>query len=300
MPSFRSAKAQAQHCVRQSTAIGDSKPASGSVFVHSLGTQRTYAVSLRLFATWLREKRLDTDMRTVGSDIVAQWLYERSEQIGQKCLDNDRQAVSKVLGFEFPRIRSNYEAERDLADESRAYVPKQVDLIVALQSPRNAFSTRVAQAAGLRAQELHTLRPVAERAASDARDWSPQRFLGMAGCRYTVDGKGGLVREVMLPEAVAAQLETRRRKHPITVRDREINYASYYDVAGGNAWSKSFTVASEKALGYSTGAHGLRHGYAQERLADLQQAGLAYDSALRIVSQELGHFRPDVTEIYLR
>lgn len=290
MPSFRSARQQAQHCVAQAAAIGDAKPASGSTFVHSLGTQRTYGVSLRLLATWLRKNRLGADLRDIRPDLVAKWLDERSEQVGQKCLDNDRQAVLKAFGFELPRFRSNYEAERDLADESRAYTLAQVDLIVALQSPRNAFSTRLAQAAGLRAQELHTLRRANERAATDARNWLPERFMGMSGCRYTVDGKGGLVREVMLPHALAEELETRRRARPITVRDREINYFSYYDVAGGNAWSKSFTMASEKSLGYSTGAHGLRHGYAQVRLATLQQAGLTYEAALGIVSQVTGPF----------
>ena len=82
MPSFRSASAQARHCVAHATAIGEAKPAAGSKFVHSLGTQRTYGVSLRLFAQWLRENRLGTDIRAVNSDVAARWLYQRSEQVG--------------------------------------------------------------------------------------------------------------------------------------------------------------------------------------------------------------------------
>lgn len=53
------------------------------------------------------------------------------------------------------------------------------------------------------------------------------------------------------------------------------------------------------ALGWSRGAHGVRHSYAQERMAELQR-GLRYDDALEVVSQELGHFRPGITREYLR
>jgi hypothetical protein len=55
-----------------------------------------------------------------------------------------------------------------------------------------------------------------------------------------------------------------------------------------------------RALGRSTGAHGLRHAYAQERMRELQNRGVPYKEARAILSQELGHFREDVVETYLR
>ena len=300
MPSFRSARSQARHQAGEASAIGTAKPAAGATEIHSLGTQRTYAVSLSLLGEWARAQRLGTALRALPEDIVARWLDERAESVGQKALDNDRQAIRKALGYDFPRLRSNHVAERSLATESRAYTAPQIARIAASQTPRNAFATRLAAAAGLRAQELLTLRRAEERPATGQRDWSDTRFLGLDGVRYTVVGKGGLIREVMLPEALAAELEQTRRDCPKSVRDREINYLSHYDVAGGLAWSKSFSEASQRALGYSVGAHGLRHGYAQNRLDHLQQRGLRYAAALGIVSQELGHFRPDITEVYLR
>jgi hypothetical protein len=33
---------------------------------------------------------------------------------------------------------------------------------------------------------------------------------------------------------------------------------------------------------------------------ELQNSGINRDKALEIVSQEMGHFRPDITETYLR
>ena len=44
----------------------------------------------------------------------------------------------------------------------------------------------------------------------------------------------------------------------------------------------------------------MRHEYAQERMETLQSMGYEYREALEVVSQEMGHFRPDITEVYLR
>ncbi|MXY16139.1 MAG: site-specific integrase [Acidobacteria bacterium] len=165
-------------------------------------------------------------------------------------------------------------------------------------SPRNGLATLIAYAAGLRAHELLTLARPDER-PPDVRPARLEKFDGRPGTDYTVVGKGGLVRVVRIPDDLAARLEERRLDEPVRVSDREIRYQSRYDIAGGEAWSRSFSRASESALGWSRGAHGLRHSYAQERMAELQR-GIRYDDALEVVSQELGHFRPGITREYLR
>ena len=111
--------------------------------------------------------------------------------------------------------------------------------------------------------------------------------------------KGGLVRLVGLSDHLTERLEERRREEPVRVTDRGIHYLSRYDVAGGTPWSVSFSGASKRALGWTAGAHGARHAYAQERMAELQRLLVRAD-ALEAVSQELGHFRPEITETYLR
>ena len=108
------------------------------------------------------------------------------------------------------------------------------------------------------------------------------------------------MREVVLPSRLAERLEERKREKPRQVTDRGVRYTQHYDLGGGMAWSVSFSTASKRALGWSTGAHGLRHRYAQERLDELQDEGHVYADALGAVSQEMGHFRPDITEVYLR
>ncbi|MCJ7603797.1 MAG: phage replisome organizer N-terminal domain-containing protein [Desulfobulbaceae bacterium] len=59
-------------------------------------------------------------------------------------------------------------------------------------------------------------------------------------------------------------------------------------------------LASRRALGFSNGAHGLRHSYAQERMEELQCSGMNYEDAKGTVAQEVGHFAKDTTETYLR
>ncbi|GHW75362.1 integrase [Vibrio cholerae] len=171
-------------------------------------------------------------------------------------------------------------------------------MVVNAQTERNALATEIAHAAGLRAHELHTLQRIEER-NPDARPALKEKFTGRDGERYTVEGKGGLVREVIIPKDLAERLEDRRLEQPIQITDRGVNYTSNYDINGGNRWSSSFTTASNRALNWSSGAHGLRHSYAQERMSELQKS-MAYEKALEVVSQEMGHFRPDITEIYLR
>ena len=47
------------------------------------------------------------------------------------------------------------------------------------------------------------------------------------------------------------------------------------------------------------GIHGLRYNYAQSRLGELQEHGVSRDVAKSIVSEEMGHHRSSVTEVYI-
>lgn len=222
---------------------------------------------------------------------------DQSVRLSQSWLDTHRRALELTLGVKLERIKSEVEIIRS----TRSYAKGQPEMVAEAQAERNAISTRIARYAGLRAHELFTIRPIAEQPPSSRRRWKSALFQGRAEwARYTVVGKGGLCREVRLSPVLAAALEQRRRAEPVTVRDRGVFYKIYYDIGGGNAWSKSFTVASQRALGWSNGGHGMRHNYAQERMDDYQGMGYSYREALAYVAQELGHFAPSTTEVYLR
>lgn len=296
MPSFRSAKAQAEHAVSRKIALGTSRhdhPNDGRI--HSLGTARGYEQALKGFADYLRQHHLG-DLHSATEQEAQHYLAERSQLVGQKTLDLDRQAIQIHLGQKLEIVSSSKESTLS----TRSYTPAQVERIANAQSEANSLATRLAYHAGLRAHELLTLRPAGERAASGHRQWSAERFTGREGDRYTVVGKGGLVREVVLSRELATALEARRLAEPRLVIDRGVHYSQHYDIGGGRTWSQSFSSASKRELGFSNGGHGLRHSYAQERMNELQQQGMRYDQAKATVAQEVGHFDKATTEAYLR
>ncbi len=296
MPSFRSPKAQSVHAVSQKVALGKARhDHRDDGKIHSVGTARGYGNSLKGSARYMQDNRLG-DLRNMTREIAMQYLTYRAAIVSQKTLDLDRQALQMHLGIKLDVIKS----EKETHLSTRSYTASQIERIASAQSERNALATQIAHFAGLRAHELLTIRPASEQKASTHREWTPERFTGRVGERYTVEGKGGLVREVLLSKELAARLEATRLVEPRPVVDREVNYTQYYDIGGGRAWSQSFSAASQRELGFSTGAHGLRHSYAQERMEELQRNGMNYDDAKGTVAQEVGHFASDTTEAYLR
>ena len=302
MPSFRKPAKQAAIAIRRNLALGlprHDQPDDGQI--HSIGTARAYQLVFNHAAKWLQEKGHFEGLPRMTDELAHLYLAERSEWVRQPTLDLDRQALQTLpLIGKLERMRSELDPS-PLQTEGRAYTPEQIWMIVGAQAEHNALATEIAYATGARAHELVTLLPADEREASTHREWSDERFEGREhGARYTVIGKGGLVREVILPLALAERLEERRRKRPREVSDRWVNYHQHYNIGAGHSWSESFSAASKRVLGWSTGAHGVRHAYAQERMDELQGLGHIYADALEIVSQELGHFRPDITTVYLR
>lgn len=296
MPSFRSAKAQAEHAVSQKIALGQGRhDHRDDGQIHSVGTARGYEQALKGVAEYIQEHRMG-DLRTLTVEIAQQYLADRAATVSQKTLDIDRQAMQIHLGVKLDIVKS----ERETNLSTRSYTAVQVERIASAQSERNSLATRIAHCAGLRAHELLTIRPANERHASTHREWSAERFAGREGERYTVEGKGGLVREVLLLKELAAQLEAMRLADPRQVTDRGVNYTQHYDIGGGRAWSQSFSAASQRELSFSNGAHGLRHSYAQERMEELQRGGMSYEDAKGTVAQEVGHFDKETTEAYLR
>lgn len=275
------------------------KQIQGKGGIESVGTVRNYEQALSQFGTYLARQGLH--IKDVGEKEAISYLEQRAEEVGQKTLDQDRQAIQAALqhtGAISDRLKV-IKSEHQQVLEARAYTSEQVSMISDRQTDKHSLATEIAHAAGLRAHELITLAPASERQA-DERPALESKFEGREGVLYTVQGKGGLVREIIIPKNLADRLEERRFETPQLREDRGIYYQQRYDVGAGKQFTDSFSKASDRALGWSTGAHGLRHSYAQERMDELQKIGHDRDTALETVSQEMGHFRPEITEIYLR
>lgn len=190
-----------------------------------------------------------------------------------------------------------------LKDVSRAYSDQQVKVIaLSFEKEQDRLAILLMRDAGLRVHEMYSLRRLDEgKPLTAQRDWRNDRhLLRENGVKYLVTGKGGLTREVVISKPLAERLEKLRHSKPVKVKDRGVNYRQRYDLTGGNNLSQKFTRASKQELGFSLGAHGFRHSYAQSRMATLMANGQPKWKALHIVSQELGHMRPGITRTYLR
>jgi integrase len=189
----------------------------------------------------------------------------------------------------------------------KTYTDEQLVRILKHVTPKNALSILLCRYVGVRVKELLTLQRFDER-KEGVRDKLTDlqlkarglRFCGLEGELYTVKGKGGLVRLIMIPTFLVEKLEKMRLAKNRTVIDRGIRYEKcIYDLSGGRAVSQAFSRASKKYLGWNTGVHSLRHDYAKKRLKEAFKHTQNYDLARAIVSQELGHFRLDITDVYL-
>jgi len=300
----KSLRQQATAVIRSKTAFNtdskkggkaDSKSVPGNYkSLQSLRSANETVLALAKIAEDMNVQRI----KQITPDNAEQYLgLKRDNFASQKALDRDRKALSIALGVEIPRLK----AVSEQVLSSRAYSTEQINNVTKSMTDRNALAVKIAHNAGLRAHELLTLKRTDEGTKTTSRTWTEDRFAGRDGTVYLVTGKGGLTREVLISNDLAKELESRRHEQPQTKMDRGINYLQRYDIGGGNALSSSFTRASQRALTFSHGLHGVRHRYAQERIDEIKlKFNVDHDSARDIVAQELGHFRGDITEVYLR
>jgi len=246
-------------------------------------------------------------LRAMSVQDCINYLERRGEEVQQATLNTERLALQYTLELMGTLDKTKNErlpvvkSELDEIKTSRAYTRDQVELIKERMGPKYQLLLDIYLETGLRAADIFTLLPIEEQTPSD-RPANEEKFLGRGrnGVPYSTDSKGGLVREVRLPPHLAERLEQFRLDKPVTIVDRDVRLEKNYDLPGGKQLSNAFYRASIRALGWSRGLHGLRHTFAQERMTELQNHGLKYERALETVSQELGHFSPNTTLVYLR
>ena len=237
--------------------------------IKSVGTARGYTNCLKKVARYVNQQ-FNISLRELTPEQAKQYLDVRSEEVGQKTLDQERQAiqammlnVTKTLDITDKKDRLSFiKSAKDEIEKSRAYTSQQVSMIASAQSEKHALATQISYAAGLRAHELYTLKPLEHREVvyrQEREETKNTLFNARNGMRYTVVGKGGLEREVLIPVHLVEKLESRRFAEPQKVKDRGIFYRSHYNIGGGNNWSSSFSAASKRTLFRSSGAHGVRH-----------------------------------------
>ena len=106
MPSFRNAKAQATHAVKQKLGLGQARHSHRhDQKIHSLGTKRNYEQALTRLTEWIQKNRLG-DLKSLSQETALAYLEMRGQAVGQKTLDQERQAIQVLLQIKLPVIKS--------------------------------------------------------------------------------------------------------------------------------------------------------------------------------------------------
>ncbi len=266
--------------------------------------RRTYAEQIRIVSKAAYDLNVKK-LKHITPEMAQNYLSQRRDNgLSQKYLSSIKIALERVVFIKTPkqrleRVEAKAKNSRTLEDRDRAYSNDQLHTILKHLSPQAQLSVLLTYNAGLRAEELLTLQRRDEAEPSTSRTWNKERFSNReAGTLYIVTGKNGLKREVMIEKELANTLESLRYDSPKLIYDRKQPFMINYNVLGGKRFSDAFSKASYQALGWSHGAHGLRFSYAQRRI-DNELIHLPYQDAKLIVSQELGHFREEITERYI-
>jgi integrase len=279
----------------QLTQLGPKEVETGRRCIRSIRSQHIFANCLAMFARFLEVNRAG-NLKRFPPDAMAAYLFTRSQRVGAAQLLSDYWALELWTGEKLPKFTS----ARPQCLKPRAYTAEQIAAIAAHQTEPYAFSTWLAAAIGLRGMELITIAPLSAQ-PRDPRPIPPYLHAHMPpGELYSVYGKGGLIRTVLVPMPFVGTLEARLRPTPIRVRHERSDLTSYYDIPGGKRWAASFTQACRRTFNKTAGAHGLRHTYTQDRIDVLLGHSIPDRVARKAVSVEIGHFRLDVIDIYLR
>jgi integrase len=198
----------------------------------------------------------------------------------------------------------------DLCDKptgTRAYTMAQINEIQKLlNSPKSQLACQIILESGCRAQDLASLRLDQENSIANARltKLHSDRFAGREQwVKVNFIGKGGHEYVSTISLSTAKILEKIRLENPRDFRERQqenVVAKQYYDLPAGKVLSTQWSRAADQALGLKRGLHGLRHSFAQERLKDMQRAGMVWEKALECVSQQMGHYRASEVKTYLR
>lgn len=290
----------AHELVTRSVTHGRSKASARSMTfpsITSVGSERSALQSVERYLEFRHCYHLAIDGPYCDQSIL-EFLEVRSEEVLQKQLDVERNFLSVVFQKKLPRVAS----ERQVVLASRSIPFDAIQEAINHQNPANGFSTALAQDAGLRANALAGLRPIDAVPLSQHRQWDPRLFLGREHyIKYVVErDKGGLTHPIAIHPLLSAELESRRLEKPRFIVDRGVHRTQWYEIGCGHNWSESFSSAIQRATGSREGAHGVRHNYAQTRFNEIRKCGLSKSDSLKIVSEELGHFRPEITLYYFR
>ena len=270
--------------------------------IHNDGTYKNYYATMRELAHFMRENNCK-DLEKLSNNMVEKFLLSKIEMgVKLETYQNICSVVTKLEGAlnkfaeevgsqktycfdkakNFLQERANTELEKGY--EARCYErPKEI--IEGLQNEKYQMVASIQYEGGARINEASLI--------------DGKRLGGIIereGKEYGVivlqrgDTKGGDPRDLYISK------ESYSRIADYVAENGKLHLSS----SEKQDYRDAIKDISEKTEQRYGGSHGFRHNFAQERVAELQEAGHGYSVALTMVSREMGHYREDITEHYLK
>lgn len=291
---------------------------------NSIGSRHRYFDSCKVFLRFVSEKFKVQNIKNIQDKHLVAFIEHRKEQgISPKTIKNDISAVRYLhdqLPFAGMKAKSaNLSTNAELKEKygvnidqtpmvlgNRGWAKNEFDNAITIAhqqgKPEYAQVITLCHSMGLRITEAMAI----SRAQAEAALRSGIYKVGK-------EAKGGRVREVPLSEAG-------RKVFVDTLKGTTRGERLFINVAAGEkthlavrkaeTWLKvnreKFATPEGKDTRYWYNGkvpeltfHGLRYSYVQSRMEELQSQGYSRDAAASIVSQEVGHNRIDVVNVYM-
>jgi len=258
--------------------------------IHSYNTKEQYINTATELLKYARDEFGIKDAARLTNEAVNSFLQTKiASGVARSTFDKYASAVEKFVTalnkfqeqHNLPQISIDISQTREQAKEmlersiqSRAYENPQA----LINSIKNDVFRVIAEAqlqGGFRISELNHM--------------SLANFLGDRTFKV-ISGKGGLDREIQLPQNVYNKL-LELAKQPNTANGK---YG--FDM---NAYRNELKAAAQASNQSYSGSHGLRWNFAQSKYMEYSQK-YGEVRALQLVSNLLGHARSDITKHYLR
>lgn len=294
-----------------------------SPYIHSMGTFDKTARRLWPLQEWLRSRAIK-DLELLADNLVQEYLEHRlvhhleqgnsrqSFKVEVAALGNLERGLclfsamhrESPVDYDFSSARKGFAAKaRQLPKTTSEYenraLADPLALIAALEEPRHKLMATLQSRCGCRAEGVGA----PEREYSDGNPLKIVNFSGTDG-KLLPTQKDPVTGEMVRPFWTKEKGGKVAWKYcPVSLARDVLNWIEAHPEGLGDSYS-AYLAAINKAMSHTgqaargKGTHALRFNFAQRRYRQCIAAGMGDEEAKHLVSQEMSHNRPDITERY--
>jgi integrase len=273
---------------------------------YATGSMKNTYATWRELGRFMQENTGSKDFSKMSNRTIEKYLdYKIEMGIKKETYDNIKSHVTKLEGalsryadltksgksfnFDRPKAFMEEKADRELEKgiAPRAYDRPQ-DLVDRINNEKFQIAASIQLEAGARINEASLI--TRERLAG-VQEYRGKE-VGVIQLQRG-DAKGGAPRPLYVSKETYTRLSSYVQENGKLHIDRNTSERQEYR----NAIKEAAHATGQEYKG----SHGLRHNFAQARVEELQREHrMGYSVSLTTVSVEMGHFREDITEHYLK